>query len=131
MKKSNEDDIHKSIVAYLRTVLPDAVISHARNEGNRSGVSGIRDGVRGKAMGVCPGYPDLVVYWLGHVFHFEVKTAKGRMSDAQKAMEERIWREGHPYAVVRSVDDVRERLGVWGIATREKLVDIPLRGVVR
>ena len=114
-----EDDIHKDIVSYLRTVLPDAVISHARNEGNRSGVAGIRDGVRGKAMGVCPGFPDLVVYWSGNVLHFEVKTTVGRMTDAQKVMEERIWREGHPYAVVRSVDDVRERLAVWGIATRE------------
>ncbi|MGB0855062.1 MAG: VRR-NUC domain-containing protein [Pikeienuella sp.] len=130
VKKSEEDQIHKDIVTYLRTVLPDAILSHARNEGNRAGVSGIRDGVRGKAMGVCPGYPDLVMYWLGHVFHFEVKAPKGRLSASQTAIKERIKHEGHCYAVVRSVDDVRDRLRVWGIATCEKMVEIPLRGVV-
>lgn len=126
-----EDQIHKSIVQWLRTVLPDAVIHHSPNEGNRGGRAGQLDGARRKAMGMAPGYPDLVVYYYGHVLHFEVKTAKGRLSAPQTAMREFLRGQGHQCEVVRSVDDVRNLLGVWGLTTREKLVDIPLRGVVR
>jgi len=120
MARRDEDQIHRAIVSYLRVVLPDALLSHARNEGNRRGKAGVIDGARGKSLGVCPGYPDLVMYWQGEVIHWEIKTPKGRLSAAQKAVRDRIEREGHAYAVVRSIDDVKERLEVWGIASKGK-----------
>lgn len=55
-----------------------------------------------------PGVPDIVACLNGRWVGFEVKTAKGRQSQAQKRAEQDIqWACGE-YYVVRSVDDVRK-----------------------
>jgi hypothetical protein len=40
----------------------------------------------------------------------EVKSATGKQSDLQKSFQAQVEREGHRYAVVRSIDDVIEAL---------------------
>lgn len=123
-RRDLEGPIHRQIVSYLRHVLPpDSIIHHSRNEGNRGGIRGKLDGARGKAMGVLPGFPDLLIYTGEQGYCLEVKTPKGRLSEAQKDVKERLERQALPYAVVRSVEDTRAALAEWGVQTREVVAE--------
>lgn len=128
----SEAQIHKSIVQWLRAVLPDALVHHSPNEGVRGGKPGIMDGARKKALGQIAGWPDIeVMAWssIGPMF-FEVKAATGKTSPEQDAVLDRLHTLGYRVAVVQSVNDVRACLFEWGVATREagSTVKLPLRG---
>lgn len=115
-----EGPIHRSIVSYLRAVLPaDAIIHHSPNEGNRGGRKGVIDGQHRKAMGVQPGFPDILIFVQGQGYCLEVKSAAGRLSPIQERVRDTLLEQGIPYAVVRSVDDVRDLLCRWGVKTRD------------
>jgi hypothetical protein len=59
-----------------------------------------------RAEGMLRGAPDLVcVGDEGRVAWLEVKTAAGRVSDAQAEVHDLLRRKGHVVAVVRSQDD--------------------------
>lgn len=116
-----EQQIHIAIVAYLRRVLPQPhIIVHARNEGNRGGHKGAIDGARGKAMGVQPGWPDLLIYTGGEGYAIEVKRPGEYLSPIQRHVAAELDTQGIPNAVCRSVDDVRTALAAWGVKTKEK-----------
>ena len=57
-----------------------------------------------------PGDPDIVVCYKGRYIGLEAKTDTGRQSPIQKVREDEIRDAGGVYAIVRSVDDVREIL---------------------
>lgn len=59
-----------------------------------------------KAMGMKAGCPDLLVVHNGNAIFIELKTAKGRTSDAQNAAIERIEAAGSRVHVCRSLEDV-------------------------
>lgn len=62
-----------------------------------------------------PGFPDLTVLGTnGRVGFMEVKTPKGQVQDSQRRMIEQLGVLGHQTAIVRSVDDTREALKIWG-----------------
>lgn len=117
-----ESQIQRSIVAYLRSVLPDAITHHSPNEGVRGGRAGYLDGAMAKAAGQVAGFPDIVTLIhakLGGPVFFEVKSATGRVSTAQAVLHEKLEHLGYRVAVVRSIDEVRAALAGWGIWTRE------------
>jgi len=120
-RASHEAPIQRAIVAYLRRVLPDAIVHHSANEGVRGGRDGYLDGAIKKGMGQEPGFPDLLIIAHAHIgpMFLEVKSATGRVSVAQAAMLEKLAALGYRVAVVRSIDDVRARLAEWGIWPRE------------
>lgn len=121
MRQDQESPVQRAIVAYLRRVLPDAIVHHSANEGVRGGKAGWLDGALAKSAGQVAGFPDLIVIpWanIGPLF-LEVKSPTGRTSAAQAAMLDRLGALGYRVAVVRSIDDVRARLAEWGIWTRE------------
>jgi len=114
-----EGPIHRSIVAYLRGVLPaDALIHHSPNEGVRGGAAGARDGRRRKAMGQMPGWPDIELFTHGQVIMLEVKAEGGRLSPAQRVIRDRFEAIDVPYYVVRSIQDVDDVLAALGIEHR-------------
>lgn len=117
-----EAPVQRSIVTYLRTALPDAVIHHARGEINKRGRDIARELGQAKALGALKGFPDLIVILPAHlgVLFFEVKPEGGYPSDAQKHLHGKLDALGYRVAVVRSIDDVRERLAAWGIWTRDR-----------
>lgn len=118
--KPTEQQIHISIVSYLRRVLPDGyILHHSRNEGNRGGFKGKLDGQRGKQMGVMPGFPDLFLIIDGRSFGIEIKREGAYQTATQKEAERNMQVQGIKYAVCRSVDDVRETLAAWGVRTKE------------
>lgn len=111
-----EYQIHTAIVAYLRRVLPNALIHHSPNEGNRGGTAGVVDGGRRKRMGVLPGFPDLVLIVDKRHYYIEVKAPGGKLSPSQRRFRDHV----EFYQVARSIDDVRQILAGWGIETNEK-----------
>ena len=57
-----------------------------------------------------PGDPDIVVCYKGRYIGLEAKTDTGRQSPIQKVRESEIRDAGGIYAIVMSVDDVKEIL---------------------
>jgi hypothetical protein len=111
-----ETPIHISIVQYLRLVLPGALVIHPANGGKRSA----REGAEFKRMGVLAGTFDLIIVTQdGRLCFLEVKDAKGVMSAPQKAFGASLDAAGVPWAVVRSVDDARRVLSLWGIRSKD------------
>lgn len=92
---------------------------------NESGLLGGRTGtpqqfatlVRLKKMGLTPGVSDLILGHRGRMYCFEVKTGKGVQSENQKRFEAWCVECGIPYAIIRDVADVDEKLKEWGITT--------------
>ena len=111
-----EAETHKAVLAYLRTVLPDAIVFHPANGGSRD----IREAVNLKSMGVMAGVPDLCIIHSGRAYFLEVKRAKGaRVSDHQHQFW--LWCQSHqtPMAFVTSIDDARRALVAWELPIRE------------
>lgn len=77
---------------------------------------GARDAVTGrvlKAEGVVAGVADLLLFVPSNGFHglcVEMKTEKGRQSEAQKEWQQDVQRQGYKYIVARSLQDFREQV---------------------
>lgn len=112
-----EAQIHKAILQYLRLALPKAVIHHSANEVALSGADVARAIGKAKGLGMAKGFPDLIVLPFAHIgpLFFEVKTAKGKLTETQAAMLQRLDALGYRVAVVRSVQDVVDRLTEWHV----------------
>lgn len=115
-----EAPIHRSILDWLRTVLPDARVIHVANEVDARGADIARAVAKSKSLGMVPGFPDLAVFLPnGGIVMFEVKAPGGRLSDNQAALHEWFHQRGHKVATVRSIEDARTALARWGVVTRE------------
>lgn len=131
-----ERDIHKAILRYLELVFRGmAVIHHSPNEAPMSSrdPKGAAIAMNNfKAMGMQPGFPDIVVFPYSHIgpLFFEVKAPKGKLSDMQQIVLGRLDELGYRAAVVRSVDDVAARLAEWGVWAAPAAVSVPLKGVI-
>jgi hypothetical protein len=114
-----EGPIQQAIVAYLRQVLPSALVHHARNEINKRGLAIQIELAKAKRRGVVAGFPDIIALTKSGALFFEVKAEGNYASPAQKAVHAQLEALGYPVAVVRSIDDVRECLAEWGVDTRD------------
>ena len=114
--KRAEDKLQKSIVDFIRAVAPQCLVFAIPNGGWRTRAeAGIF-----QATGLVPGVPDLGVLLPGGEIRFiEVKTDKGALNENQRAILARFLEMGQPYAVCRSIEDVRVSLQHWKIETRE------------
>jgi hypothetical protein len=131
---NRERPIQRAVVAYLRQVLPDALVHHSVNEQALSGRDRKAAAIamrNAKLDGMVPGFPDVIVLPWAHIplMFFEVKAEGAYTTPTQREVHSRLETLGYRVAVVRSVDDVREALAAWGIGTREA-VKIPLRGTI-
>jgi len=113
-----EDHLQASVCRFLSAVLPeDAWYCAIPNGFNKTkAAAGIA-----KATGLKAGAPDLLVVHGGRPIFIELKTAKGRLSPAQKETAIDIDLAGGLWSVCRSIDDVSGFLA---------LCDVPLRGRV-
>lgn len=114
--RSLELPIHRSILSYLRLALPRAVTHHSPQNFGVKGPDIARAVALAKSMGMVPGWPDLITIADGKVYAWEVKAEGGITSDAQKAVGAAMQANGAHWAVVRSIDDVRDYLREWGVA---------------
>jgi hypothetical protein len=112
----SEDDIHVSVLEWLRLVLPDALVIHVPNGGSRD----VREAVKLKKMGVVPGVPDLLVFAANaFLFGLEIKTKTGKLSAHQHGFQSAMRALGFKVATVRGISEAREALAGWKISTRE------------
>ncbi len=121
----SEDVIHRSILAYLRRVLPHGwIIKHVPNK-PRSAIQGKRE----KDMGAIAGWPDLMILGTAHIgtymheapyaWFIEVKAAGGRVRDTQTDVHDRLRDIGFKVGVARSIEDARSLCRKWGLPLRE------------
>jgi hypothetical protein len=68
-----------------------------------------------KAMGVTAGAPDLLLWHDGRSYALELKSAVGRISDAQLDMLDRLFEAGTRTAVAHGLDRALAILEAWGL----------------
>lgn len=115
-RSDREGPVHRAVLSYLTQVLPGAVIHHSPNETDLSGPQAMRMVARAKALGMLPGWPDLIVLWRGQFWAFEVKAPGNYPTIKQKQVGEAIEAQGGRWAVVRSVDDAEACVTEWKAA---------------
>jgi hypothetical protein len=79
------------------------------------------EGGRKKKLGVIAGWPDLGVFWQGIVVPIELKTQRGLLRAAQKALHPRLAKAGFPVTICRSVDAVLTTIRAAGIPLRGRI----------
>ena len=117
---TEEDRIQKSIVEYVRAVLPDAICFAVPNGGARSKATGAVL----KATGVLAGVSDLCILPslpIPLALFAEIKTPSGRVSPEQRAFGMNVQAKGHCFAVWRSIEDARSTFKALNIVTRESV----------
>jgi hypothetical protein len=110
----SEHEIQVSIVRYLDQVLPPTVRAVGVSNNPRSAAAGARE----KARGMRKGFPDILLTGSFHGL-LEVKSEGGKLKPEQREWRDWASAQQIPYAVVRSIDDVRETLASWRLNTRE------------
>ena len=117
--RQDEHSIQVAIMQFLDRALPSSCYAFAvPNGGNRSAVTGAIL----KREGVKAGVADIVVLRNpGLCALIEVKTAKGSLSNSQKAFRDWCAANGFPYAVARGVGDVQAALLDWGVPLKMRV----------
>ena len=113
-----EETIQKGVVDYLRLVLrPDMFVVFSVPNGAKRGMAeaGVkqRTGLLAGVWDICILGPGGSTWWM------EAKTNTGRLSAPQEAMGTFMINAGVPHRVVRSIDDARKAVRLWGLETRE------------
>ena len=98
MNHKSEGEIQKEIVDYLEAA---GWLVFRMNSGK----------VRYNVYMNKKGTPDLFVVRRGKAYWFEVKTATGKLSEAQKLRHRELEEHGQKVKTVRSLDDVLEVIG--------------------
>jgi len=94
--------------------VPNEAFSTGRSKGGFSGSDYNRAAIF-KMMGMKTGVADLLIVHDGKAYYMEVKSIKGRLSDAQKQFRDEALLSGYEYAVVRNMEQACEYLVIWGI----------------
>jgi hypothetical protein len=108
----SEDAIHRAVIQHLKLqATPGVVYYHCPNGEPRSPATGDKL----KKMGVRCGVADLcLVLSSGQSAFLELKSAKGRQSEDQKAFAADVLKTGALYAVASSIDQAVAILTEWG-----------------
>lgn len=101
-----EDTLQKACVRWFSYQYPSyaQLLHHSPNGGKRNAV----EAAKFKAMGVRAGFPDLGLYVARQGYNglfIELKSEKGRQSDAQKFYEILLKEQGYEYVIVRSLEE--------------------------
>lgn len=99
MVNESEHSIQCKAVQWIKQYTPYVVYA-VPNGGKRNKL----EAVRLRAEGVLAGIPDVHIPALA--LYIEMKTSIGKVSPVQKAMHERLRKDGQTVEVCRSVDDV-------------------------
>jgi hypothetical protein len=119
-KTLTEIDLHRSVAQFLDWCLePPALYTTFPSGWDKMSKS--RAGML-YAAGLKAGMPDILIFYDGHPFGIELKTAKGKISAVQIKMFETLKEAGVHVFVCRSVDEVEFTL---------RMLEIPLRGTVQ
>ncbi len=118
-----ERQIQKTIVAWLRAVLPPgslvAAVVNEQRASSGSELSRMRYGAVRKRSGVLTGFPDLTIWTPGRVVLLELKASNGVLSAAQAQVHEDLRALGFHVGIATNIEEARQVLHDACIATRE------------
>lgn len=120
MKLKPEEILQWNIVKWLRDMVPQLDVVAPMNELARDE----RTRVRGTALGMHRGAPDLIVVGPGIDAWIEVKVPGKKPTPDQSRFITKRLSEGRAAAVVWSIEDVRNLLLAHGVRTREHLFGV-------
>jgi VRR-NUC domain len=104
-RRQPEAQLQRSLVEHLRwCARSDVWWAHIPNGGARTAV----EGAIFRALGVCPGAPDLLIVRAGQALFIECKAAGRKLSASQVECHEALRRAG---AAVETADNVDQALG--------------------
>ena len=120
MRQDRETPVQVAIVQYLELTQPAWIVHHCKMEINKRGKAIQIEIAKAKRKGSKVGFPDLLVLPYAHIgpLFLEVKAEGNYTSAAQKDMHEKLRALGYRVAVVRSIDDVQDKLHEWGIVAK-------------
>lgn len=113
----SEAQLHKAVAQYLAIALPKHAVWTTIGHGGGGKIRGAQL----KAMGLAPGFPDILILSNGKAYCIELKSKKGKLSEQQTALHERLMIAGCFVDTCRSVDEVETQLFLWGLAARKWL----------
>lgn len=109
-RRAPEQILQRQIAGYLGWALAEP----AWFTSFPAGGGGEMRGMILKGTGLKSGVPDILIVHEGRLHGLELKSAKGVLSDAQKATHEALRRAGCLVAVIHSLDELRALLaGPW------------------
>lgn len=112
--RATEAQLHRTIAGWLTLhLMPPAWFTTFP-----AGGGGQLRGQLLKASGLKAGVPDILVIHQGIARWVELKTEKGRLSDAQYRTMADLGAAGCITAVVRSLDEMIMLAGLWGLPIR-------------
>ena len=111
IKLNNLNNIeHKGQCAFIKWVRyahPGLLVAAIPNGGNRDAITGRKL----KDEGVLAGFPDILVARQGKshpMLFIEMKSAKGKLSESQKTIKEKLEWEGYLVVVCHSWEEAKE-----------------------
>lgn len=112
---SSEDDLQQACVCWFNTQFPgdkQLKLHHSPNGGKRNEI----EAAKFKRMGVRAGFPDL---WIslgdGKTGFIELKFGKNGLTLSQQNYRDFLKKEGHQWALCRSLDEFIATLKEWGV----------------
>ena len=108
----SEAHLQERLVRHIRArLVPGAVFFAVPNGGKRQA----REAAALRRQGVVPGVPDLLFLCCGVLHGLELKTAKGKASEAQKDMLRALGAAHARVAIAHGFDEAVECLDGWGL----------------
>ena len=110
VRQHPEQNLQRALADHLRArAQPNVYWFHPANGGARTAI----EGAILKACGVRAGTPDLICIKDGRTFGLELKTAHGRLSEAQRVAHDEMRQAGAEVAVAIGLDDAIAQLERW------------------
>jgi hypothetical protein len=109
-RRRPEQQIQKAVVEHLAwRARPGVFAFHVPLGGFRRPV----EAAILKSIGTVAGIPDIICIFEGRCFCLEVKSERGRVTDVQRVVHERLRDAGAEVAVAYGVDEALTLLGEW------------------
>ena len=117
MTRRNQPEaaIQRSVIQHLTwRARPGVFAFHVPIGGWRSRV----EGAILKAIGTVAGVPDIICIFQGRVYALELKAGRGRLTDVQRLVHERLREAGADVAVAHGIDQALAQLEIWNLLRR-------------
>ncbi len=122
VRHHDEEKIHAATIQHLQLrSVPGVVWWHTPNES----IAHVAHRVKLKRLGAKAGVADLVLLHAGKIFCLEIKTAKGRATDAQRDFIDAVNAAGGHAAIGRGLNHCLQILEGWRLLSRQAQCAIP------
>ena len=114
MTRRNQPEaaLQRSVIQHLTwRARPGVFAFHVPNGGWRSRV----ESAILKAIGTVAGVPDIICLFEGRCYALELKAGRGRLTDVQRLVHERLRKAGADVAVAHGIDQALAQLEAWNL----------------